>query len=116
MCAIYHLLMANTVAVWTGHCHGPPGQGLHLRMGFLHYIGLLIWIFEDWLVIAKHNAEYCQPFIIFNKSDLSSQAHKTGHVFAIDQSATQLFEAEFVDWDINLQQIFSPQSINSFGY
>jgi len=55
-------------------------------------------------------------FIAFDNSDQSSRSHKTGHVFAVDQSATRKFEAEFVAWDTNLWRIFSPQSIHSFGY
>jgi len=114
--AIRHLLTADMVAAWTEHHKGPPGQGLHLTTGFLYYINLLIWLFEDWLVIAKCNGEYCQPFISFDSTDSSGGSHRTGHVLATDRSATRSFKADFAEWDMNLRQIFGPQSINSFSY
>jgi len=112
---ICHLLTADTVAVWAEHCKRPPGQGLHLTTGFLHYIGLLIQLFEDWLVIAEHDGEYCQPFNSFDSTDSSGGSHCTGHVLATDWSATRSFKANFAEWDMNLCQIFGPQSINSFS-
>jgi len=114
--AIRHLLTADTVAAWTEHCNGLPGQGLCLTTSFLHYIGLLIRLFKDWLVIAEQDAEYCQLFISYDSSNPLGHSHKTGHVLATDQLVTWSFETEFNKWDSNLCCIFSPQSSKSFSY
>jgi len=114
--AFNHLLTGNTVTAWAEHCWGPPGQGLHLTTGFFHYMGLLIWLFQDWLIIVECDAEYCQPFIAYDQSDPSRQSQKTGHILATNQSAMQSFKTEFDKWATNLHQILSHQSINSFSY
>jgi len=80
--AIRHLLTADTVAAWAEHCNGPLGQGVRLTTGFLHYIGLLIGLFEDWLVIVERDGKYCQPFICYDSSNTSGRSHKMGYVFA----------------------------------
>jgi len=51
--AIKHLLLSEIIAVWDKHTRGSSGQGLRLTTGFLHYIGLLIRLFEDWLELAE---------------------------------------------------------------
>jgi len=83
---ICHLLTADTVAAWAKHCNGLPGQGVCLTTGFLHYIGLHIWLFEDWLVITERDAKYCQPFICYDSSDPRANCTRLGTCLSpIDQ-------------------------------
>jgi len=73
---ICHLLTADTVASWAEHCKALLGQGMHLTTGFLHYIGLLIWLFEDCLGITERDAKYCQPFICYDSSNSLDRLQK----------------------------------------
>ena len=119
-CALVHatrLLMApEVIAAWEVHRRNNPGHGLRLTTGFIHHIGLLLRLFDDWLDVAEQDMQYCQAFIAFDSTDTLGRRSKTGYVLAVSTSAQTTFEAQFSSWDTDLKRMFSPQSIHSSGY
>jgi len=91
-------------------------QGRHLTVGYLHHIGLLMRIFEDWINTAEHDGKYCQPFIAFDPASNEIMESKTGYVLATKKSADNTFKTDFDDWKKHLTTTFGPTAIHSGRY
>jgi len=65
--AMQLIMVPEVIAAWEAHCRNNPGQGLHLTTSFIHHLGLLHHLFDDWLDVAKQDMQYCQAFITFDR-------------------------------------------------
>jgi len=111
--AICHLLLLETIAVWNEHRQSPSNQGRHLMVAFLHHLGMLMCIFEDWLNISKCDGQYCQPFIAFDPAAKNSTDTKTRYVLATKKSAEVKFVDTFEEWKVHFTTTFGPTAIHS---
>jgi len=111
-----HLLLPETIAVWNEHRQSPSDQGRHLTVTFLHHLGMLMCIFEDWLDISKCNGQYCQPFIAFDLAAKNSTNTKTGYILATKKSAKVMFVDTFEEWKVHFTTTFGSTAICSCWY
>jgi len=88
----------------------------NLTISFLHHLGILMCIFEDWLDIAKGNSQYCQPYIAFDPSAKHSINSKSGHVLVTSKSAMVKFEHTFEEWKAHFTTTFGATAICSSQY
>jgi len=104
------------VAAWEDHRRRASGHGFQLTVGFIHHLGLLMRLFQDWLCVAECDQEYCQPFIAFPPDDPSDLSSKTGYVLAHSKSQTKTFLVDFQQWEAKLDAVFSAGAIQNRSY
>jgi len=80
------LMVLEVIAAWEAHHCTNPSQGLHITAGFIHHLGLLLCLFEDWLDITKQDMEYCQAFIAYDSTNVLGQWSKSGHILVVNTS------------------------------
>jgi len=114
--AICYLMLPDTIMVWNEHRQGPTDQGHRLTIGFLHHMGVLMRIFEDWLDIAEQEQQYCQPFIAFDPAIKARDIGKTGYVLAMSMFAEVDFAAVFEEWRRHFATMFGTPAIHSGHY
>jgi len=114
--ATRHLLSPSVVAAWEDHRRRASGHGFQLTVGFIHHLGLLMRLFQDWLRVAECDQEYCQPFIAFPPDDPSDLSSKTGYVLAHSKSQTKTFLVDFQQWEAKLDAVFGAGAIQNRSY
>jgi len=111
--AICHLLLPTTIAVWNEHRQSISDQGRRLTVGFIHHIGMLLRIFEDWLDSAECDGQYCQPFIAFDPVVTHRTDSKSGYVVAMSKSAQEKLETILEEWKEHFITTFGTMAIRS---
>jgi len=81
--------------------------------GFIHHVGMLTCIFDDWLDTAHQATNYCQAFVAFNPAGTQS---KSGHILALSASAKLTFEDFHSQLGLTPMNTFGTQVIWSTNY